>query len=362
MQALGALRTYARKLYPEGSMSRKPKAINRRRNTAPVWWWVLLASVLLHVGLVGVVEGLYPGFSKESAEQSKTVTMRIELPDPELDALDKEPDVDGQIVDIAPTENPERPEESDYLAEHDQVAPEETRTEQYRINPEILHHEYSTDDKLELEDLANVDAVEPSTGATVGNDRFDPDEHGAIAALPDSFRVTNKDGLQRPVPTSNASAAYAGAPNNDLLDLPAARRLALNTQKIQFAGYLNRIRRLVNFYWNQNIKNMPMSVRAQLRRPAYHTIVFAVLHDSGALESIEVTKTSGSSHMDRAVEKAFQIAGPFPAPPADLIAKDGRVYLPDFEFTVNLTGPTGAHRALDARAGVQFPGILKDMP
>ena len=113
--------------------------------------------------------------------------------------------------------------------------------------------------------MADLNATDPSTGATVGNNRFDPDEDGALAALPSKFKVTNKEGLQRPVPSSHSSASLAGAPNNDLLDLEAARKLALNTQKIQFAGYLNRIRRLVNFYWSQNVKNMPNSARATLR-------------------------------------------------------------------------------------------------
>ena len=331
-----------------------------RGQGSQLWRWVLLLSVLLHIGLVGVVEMLYPDMMGDSASQSQSVTMRIELPPPEEDIVEDDAVPDGQIVDIAPPEEQDRPIDADFLAEHDSTTPEETRTEQYRVNPEILHREYSTEDALHFEDLTNVDAVEPSTGAQVGNDRFRPDEQGSLAALPSPFRITNKDGLQRPVPASHALAEYSGAPNNDRLDLPAARRLALNTQKIQFAGYLNRVRRLVNFYWNQNIKNMPMAARSQLRRPTYHTAVFAILDDSGGLESIEVIKTSGSTHLDRAVERAFRIAAPFPQPPEGLIAKDGRVYLPDFEFTVNLSAGSAAYRALDARAGVLFPGILKE--
>ena len=90
---------------------------------------------------------------------------------------------------------------------------------------------------------------------------------------------------------------------------------ALNTQKIQFAGYLNRIRRLVNFYWSQNVKNMPNSARATLRRPTYQTSVFVVLSDDGVLESIEIIRGSGSRHMDHAAERAFHLAGPFPQLP-----------------------------------------------
>ena len=327
------------------------------------WWLVVLASVLLHLVLAGVTHLVFDDLKDATSRDTKTVTMRIELPEPEVEEDPVEmPELNGQIVDIAEAENPERPEEADYLAEHDQVTEEETKTDQYRVNPEILDHEFSEEDELKFEDLADVNATDPSTGATVGNNRFDPDEDGALAALPSKFKVTNKDGLQRPVPSSHSSASVAGAPNNDLLDLEAARRLALNTQKIQFAGYLNRIRRLVNFYWSQNVKNMPNSARATLRRPTYQTSVFVVLSDDGVLESIEIIRGSGSRHMDHAAERAFHLAGPFPHPPAELLAPDGRVYLPDFEFNVTVGSGGGAARVLDARAGVQFPGLLKGTP
>ena len=327
------------------------------------WWWVVLLSVLLHGVLAVVSDQMLGDYRDRTSRETKTVTMRIELPEPEIEEDPiVTPELKGQIVDIAEAEVPERPDEADYLAEHDQVVEEETKTDQYRVNPEILDHEFSEEDELKFEDLADVNALEPSTGATVGNDRFDPDEDGALASLPSKFKVTNKDGLQRPVPSSHAMSALSGAPNNDLLDLEAARRLALNTQKIQFAGYLNRIRRLVNFYWSQNVKNMPNSARATLRRPTYHTSVFVVLSDDGVLESIEIIRGSGSRHMDHAAERAFHLAGPFPHPPAELLAPDGRVYLPDFEFTVNVGSGGGAARVLDARAGVQFPGLLKGTP
>ena len=319
-------------------------------------------SVVAHILLLGIGELFWDDMSPRLEEQARTVTMKIELPEPQLEEEPEDPENQGQIVDIAPTENPERPEEADYLAEHDQVAPEETRSERYRVNPEVLHHEYSPDDELQFEDLVDVDALDPSTGAQVGNDRFDPDEHGALASLPSKFRLTNKDGLQRPVLASHSSSAYAGAPNNDMLDLEAARKLALNTHKIQFAGYLNRIRRLVNFYWTQNVKNLPMAARASLRRPTYNTAVSVVLDSVGRLESFEIIRTSGSQYMDRAVEQAFQIAGPFPDPPPGLVAPDGRVYLPDFEFTVTISGSSGGARALDPRGGVQFPGLVKGNP
>ena len=189
------------------------------------WWLVVLASVLLHLVLAGVTHLVFDDLKDATSRDTKTVTMRIELPEPEVEEDPVEtPELNGQIVDIAEAENPERPEEADYLAEHDQVTEEETKTEQYRVNPEILDHEFSQEDELKFEDLADVNATDPSTGATVGNNRFDPDEDGALAALPSKFKVTNKDGLQRPVPSSHSSASLAGAPNNDLLDLAPEER------------------------------------------------------------------------------------------------------------------------------------------
>ncbi len=338
-------------------------ANNLRDRRASVWLWVCIASLILHVIVVGVSERAWDHGSHVRNDTGRTVTMRIKLPDPELQEPEEpEPELRGQIVDVAEPDVSDRPEEADYLAEFDRTVEDETKSDQYRVNPEVLADEFADDDELHFEDAADLNVLEPSSGAQVGNNRFNPDEDGTLAALPSRFKITNKEGLQRPVPASHAASAFSGAPNNDMLDLEAARKLALNTQKIQFAGYLNRIRRLVNFYCTQNVRNMPMSVRATLQRPMYQTSVFVVLSDDGVLESVEIIRGSGSRHMDRAAERAFHLAGPFPHPPTELLAPDGRVYLPDFEFNVNI-GPGGAGaRVLDARAGVQFPGLLKGTP
>ena len=320
---------------------------------------IVALSVLLHALFFVGLDMLFPDlFRSADAGRSDPIRVQIQVPEP---VIPPEPvlDIAGQIVDIAPVPSPDRPDEADFLAENDQVAEVETRTEKFRVNPEVLHHEYNREDKLEFEDLTNVDAVDPSTGAQVGNDRFDPNEDGTMAALPSPFQVTNRDGLQKPVPASHRRSRYTGAPNNDLIDRPIDERLALNTHKIQFAGYLNRIRRLVNFYWNQNLQNLPVAARARLDRPSYETLVHVILDDAGALESIEISRTSGARALDDAVVKAFRIAGPFPNPPEQLISSDGRVYLPNFDFNVQMGQANARYRGVDPRSSVRFPGILK---
>ena len=302
---------------------------------------------------------LFDAFQPDLQETKSTpVTLVVELPEPEAPPPDPEPTVHGQIADIAPKPEP-APNDADFLAEYERSADQETQTERHRVNPEVIDDVFATDDQLQFEELTNLDAVDPSTGAQVGNDRFDPDEDGSLAALPSPFQVTNKDGLQKPVPASHSRSLVSGAPNNDRLDLETSDRVSLNANKIRFANYLNRIRRLVNFYWSQQLHNDPGPARSQLTKPSYETAVFVILDSSGKLESIEVTRSSGSSYMDNAVVKAFEVASPFPDPPPPLIAKDGRVYLPNFDFTVTMGRPTAAFQGIDPRAGVQFPGILK---
>jgi len=225
------------------------------------------------------------------------------------------------------------------------------------VNPEVLAPTYSEEQKMEQEQAQDVNVDKPSTGAQVGNERFDPARDGALRNLPSPWRFTNRDGLQDPVPASHASTDIRGAPQNDLLDEEAGEAVALNAKEYLYAGYLNRIRRLVNFYWEQNLDNLPRGT--PFAKTAYRTDVGVVLTSVGGLDRIEVTKDSGSELMDMAVVKAFELAGPFPNPPDGLIEKDGRVYLPDMSFTVRLGTARLNFDGVDPRAGVQFPGLMK---
>jgi len=338
---------------------RRPR--ERRRSPLATVVTFVGVSAVLHVLLLGGLQPLWPHLQADPASvDAVPVRLIVEQPEepeePEPPAP-PEPELDGQLVDTPPPEDQERPEDSDYLAEHDRTVPEETRTKRFRINPEVLSPEYSEDDKLQFEDLMDLNVTEPSTGAQVGNDRFDPDRDGRLAALPSPYTLTNREGMQKPVPASTSSQSLAGAPNNDLLDEKIGTAVNLNTRKLIGATYLNRIRRLVNFYWKQNLDNLPASIR--YARPSYTTVVVAVLDGNGALESLDVTIESGSDPLDNAVVQAFRIAGPFPNPPEQLVAKDGRVYLPDMSWTVELGQARAPYMGVDPRAGVQFPGILK---
>ena len=336
-----------------------------RRRSAP-WLprlitWVGL-SLILHALIAAVLIPLWPHLQPPERDfDARPVTLVVLEPEEEeLKEEDPEDDWDGQLVDVAEPEEKEKPEDAEYLAEFDQVVPEETRTDKFRINPEVLAPEYSPDDKLQFEDLMDVGAEEHSTGAKIGNDRFDPSEHGAMASIPSPYQLTNKEGLQKPTRASSSSQSIAGAPNNDLLDEELGDGVYLNTKEFLYAGYLNQIRRLVNFYWQQNLDNLPPGARAVWAKSRYETVVTVALNTDGGLASIELLQECGSAPLDEAVISAFRIAGPFPPPPEGLVSKkDGLAHLGTMSFTVAVGQANSRYMGIDPRGGVQFPGILK---
>ena len=310
-------------------------------------------------GLI-TLHSVLPYLLPDASSRPTAIQVLFVDPPESLTEEEEDPEVplfEGQIVEVAPPKEEEIPKEADYLAEHNIVVEEETKTDKFKLNPEILAPKFSKEEKLEQEDLVDLNIDKPSTGAQVGNHRFDPDRHGSLAALPSPWTQTNKPGPQDPVPAAHLSSAISGAPQNDLLDEKRGDEVNLNTKEYLYHGYWTRIRRLVGFYWNQNLDNLPSSVR--YAKSSYTTTVKYVLNADGALDHIEVVEESGLGELDDCVVRAFRIAGPFPNPPEGLIEKDGRVYAPDSGFTVQLGTARAQYQGIDPRAGVQFPGILK---
>jgi hypothetical protein len=208
-----------------------------------------------------------------------------------------------------------------------------------------------------VEDLIDVGASEASTGARAGGILEDMPGKGAPRSnVPSQFALTNKEGIAAPTLSSSAKQDLRGAPQNDLLKEKYGDFVALNTREFYGAEYMNRIRRAVNFYWKQNLDNLSSSVR--LGKPRYLTAVEVVLNADGVLESIKVVDDSGSTAIDDCVTEAFKIAGPYPNPPEQLIGRDNRVFLPQFDFEVTVGQAQMRYQGVDPRAGVQFPGIL----
>lgn len=356
-----------------------------RQPFLPRWRLLLLValSLLLHVALAPLGFSLLRSWELSAYEAPVSVQMidgdpldamtpdqvaRLQALEQELlDEQEEEPEEieepepiipDGQVVETVTPDEEKAPLKSDYLAEHDNAVKEETRTDAYKVNPDVLSNQYSRDSKLEFEDVIDVGAKDKSTGATVGrlNDPA-PGKGAPRSIIPSPWALTNKEGMAAPTQASSSNQSLSGAPQNDLLNEKLDRSVALNTREFTGAAYINRIKRQVNFYWTQKLDNLSGSLR--LSRPSYTTVVAIVLNGDGALETISVTGESGIGPVDNSVVEAFQMAGPFPNPPEALIRRDGRVYLSDISFTLQVGQATMQYQGIDPRAEVQFPGILK---
>jgi TonB family protein len=319
-------------------------------------FWIAFSTVV-NVALWLLVQSVVDQHTDHLPAQGRPVELVfVDPPDP-IAPEEPESEVRGQIVDLPDPKVQDTPEKADYLAETDRTVEEETKTQEVQVNPEILAPEYSEESRLELQDLEDIGADEASTGAQVGNDRFDPQEDGNLAAIPSPFQLSNMDGLQSPTVASHRSERVSGAPNNDLLEEEDGHAVNLNTKEFLYANYINQIRRLVVFYWRQQLDNLPRSLR--ISKPRYKTVVFIALDEEGLLDEIQLMESSGIGPLDNAVVEAFRIAGPYPEPPEGLVDPDGRARLSDMGFTVEVGQANSAYQGIDPRAGVQFPGILK---
>ena len=126
---------------------------HQRKNETQKTLGLIALSLLLHVLGILLVTPYWDGLTQVSHLPSANipVTMLIETPEKEPPEI-LPPLPVGQIVDVAQPEHSEKPPEADYLAERDQTVEQETMTDQYRVNPEVLAEEYSTDDQLQFED------------------------------------------------------------------------------------------------------------------------------------------------------------------------------------------------------------------
>lgn len=313
----------------------------------------VIISILFHLVLFLFLDGTREYWLPETpAASNKKMKIRLKPKDKVVDKKTREES--GQIVELPKPPIEDRPEKADYLAEQAHKVEKETRSEQFTMNPEVIAEQYSEEKQLQFEEAIDVNATEESSGAKVGNQRFKPNRNGALFSLPANYSMTNKDGLDKPTLASSTQENLAGSPSNDRLLEERSNRTQLNAHAYKYASYMNQIRRLINFFWQQNLDNLS----GPLHRRQYETVVSVVISDKGQLISMEVLKASGNEKVDACVTKAFEAAGPFPPPP-ELLVKDGTVILPDFGFELQISSGINRYEGVDPRAGVRFPGILK---
>jgi len=335
---------------------------SQRRIPARLSALALLASLILHVPVVlWFLNSTYWAEDTAPAEAMQVRLLSIAASEPEPEPEPEEPEAeepDGQIVEIAPPEEPRRPEKADYLAEYDSTVPEQTVDRRYRVDRTVTAPTYSPDDAFELQEQVQSSSSQlPTSGATAGRQIYRQGNYSLFPDRKSPFDFSSKEGLDTPTTASHGTSHLAGSPSNDHLpDVASADRTALNAHEFLYASFWNRVKQLVSFYADQTLANARPSVA--LRSPRYEMVLSGAIATDGRLLSIEIDKSSGVPEWDNALKEAFRLAAPFPDPPEGA-ADPGTGYIPirRFGFTIILGGARAEMSGIDPRQGVEFPGL-----
>jgi len=119
-------------------------------------------------------------------------------------------------------------------------------------------------------------------------------------------------------------------------DIPLGNQTVLNTDKVRYASFINRIADEIYQPWVESAERAVrdfLSGNRKIEANLYITRLKITLDPEGSVKAIQVLESSGISELDEAPKKAFWEAEPFPNPPSQLLENDGFVRLTyEFQF------------------------------
>ena len=170
----------------------------------------------------------------------------------------------------------------------------------------------------------------PKSGASRGNDGLTPD------FLP--------DGKAAPGKTNELSMArLLGVQSNNPYQLPDSvakgNQTLLNTDKVVYASFMNRIAEEIYDPWVNHARSVLMTLTDtghRMQASTYVTKLLVVMDPHGHVLSIEVVQTCGLHDLDEAPKKAFWEREPFINPPPQMRDKDGLIrFVYEFHFELH---------------------------
>lgn len=254
------------------------------------WFWVLLAAVLLH---------WYA--SRWNVEQLSLIGPAAPKPPVPVELLNpkRRPVVMTEHSPVEPLHDDKKPAE--FEGEFRNRTDRQTKAEQSGAFREFRA------------------GSTKSAGKTPGQAAKTVRGHGDVEAS----RIAAL-GVQDLMPQSAAS------PNALSDDIAKGTRTVLNTDGVQYAGYLNRITSAVYDGWVANARMAVERLRAegkQLQSNVYVTKVLVEIDTDGNLRDVRVAESCGIPLLDDAPKKAFWEAQPFTMPPKSMFRGEPTVSL-----------------------------------
>jgi TonB family protein len=298
------------------------------------------------------------------------------------------PSKNGQVVDVAPSQDHTPPKDSRFLAEQNNRVEKETRS---RYHENKVYEHTAPKPTGPAEAVAGGDGArrpgvpapaQPPANAQqsrrqTGRDKLALQEAPGgklkrtlprhemrgtgepLAASPAQPPVGEPgapgnrglSGLQLR-PSANAYERLSGGPAPDKLDgVQEGEGTYLNTTEFKYAGYMNSIYREMYPHWDPAT---PMRSRdptgARFGRREWTTWLTFKLDEHGALKDVSVARSSGLDFMDAAAVQAVRTAQPFPNPPVGLADERHEIVL-NWGFTFSYGLENGGFSALFGRPG-----------
>ena len=324
--------------------------------------YILIFSIFFHIFIYFLIQTIYRNellVVNETIDR-KRMYVHLQKNKEDREVVEKDESIEeikdkGQIIEQFAKEK-EMPKDAKFLSEDRNRTEKEEQIREKNINPELLGEQNFDQEIVQFEEAIDVKAEESSSGATAGVEKPAQENNGPLISIPSQYQYTNKKGIASPTVASSLQQKQQGKISNDLLvDVEYGNRQSVNAHEYKYASYMNQIRRLVNFYWQQNLNNLSLSIPTD----SYTTSLIVIINKDGGIHEITIHQSCGIEDLDQAIYSAFYLAAPFPAPP-ELLVENDKVLLPYFSFTLDLHASRPEYSGIDPRAGVRYPGLLKN--
>lgn len=175
-------------------------------------------------------------------------------------------------------------------------------------------------------------SVPPSSGGDEG-----VSEQGEVGGVDwSAFRADMRTG----------SNVFASPPSVsvDVLDVAEGDRTVLNTRRVRYWSFMQRLTERVQDVWDPNRawRSFDPSFD-EIERQEYLTIVDFAINRHGEIQAVEVRRPSGVRELDREAVRAIDSAAPFRNVPEALLDTDGIARI-GFYFTFDARARSGGLR------------------
>jgi TonB family protein len=263
----------------------------------------------------------------------------------------------GQLVRVAPSQDPRRPESARFLAERDNTVARETQWRGAPVRNAPLAARPTAgaaegqgiplpgeEGKAETSSPGREGTAAPDAATRIARARLAltqaPDEITAGADPGKAPATAGEGGLRRTgrfdpriLPVGEAFGAPGrGAPSGERLPGVADGDATLvNTRAFRFAAFYQRVAEAIRGEWDPNRVWDARDPQDQLLgRQARKVLVDIVLDPEGRLRETRLVRGTGLDFFDRECLRAISAAAPFPNPPRALVGADGLVVLRDW--------------------------------